>query len=164
PSAARRHRRAVDLRRRDRADQGRRRGHAAAVAGTRIRRPRVRLARLPLSGRVILGVGVGGEVAKDFEAVGVPVRERGARTDEAMRALRELFSGRPASFGGRFFAFEEISIRPATAQPGGPPLWVGGRSDAAIRRAAQLADGWMPLWVSPERYAEGLARVREGGR
>ena len=115
-------------------------------------------------GRVILGVGVGGEVPKDFEAVGVSVRERGARTDEAMRALRELFSCRPASFSGRFFSFDEVSIQPAAAQPGGPPLWVGGRSDAAIRRAAQLGDGWMPLWVSPERYAEGLARVREHGR
>jgi probable F420-dependent oxidoreductase len=115
-------------------------------------------------GRVILGVGVGGESPKDFEAVGVSVRERGARTDEAMLALRQLFSGRPASFSGRFFTFEEISIQPAAAQPAGPPLWVGGRSDTAIRRTAQLGDGWMPLWVSPERYAEGLARVREAGR
>lgn len=112
-------------------------------------------------GRVILGVGVGGERAQDFEAVGVPVRERGARTDEAMLALRELFSGRPASFDGRFFAFDAISIEPAPAQPGGPPLWVGGRSDAAIRRAARLGDGWIPIWVSPERYAEGIAQVRD---
>jgi alkanesulfonate monooxygenase SsuD/methylene tetrahydromethanopterin reductase-like flavin-dependent oxidoreductase (luciferase family) len=94
-------------------------------------------------GRVILGVGVGGEHPADFEAVGVPVGERGARTNESMRVLRGLFA-REA---------------PAPAQPNGPPLWVGGRSDAAIRRAAHLGDGWMPLWVSPERYAEGLARV-----
>jgi alkanesulfonate monooxygenase SsuD/methylene tetrahydromethanopterin reductase-like flavin-dependent oxidoreductase (luciferase family) len=58
-------------------------------------------------GRVIIGVGVGGESAKDFEAVGVDPRERGARTDEAMRALRELFRGR-ASFSGRFFSFEDV--------------------------------------------------------
>jgi alkanesulfonate monooxygenase SsuD/methylene tetrahydromethanopterin reductase-like flavin-dependent oxidoreductase (luciferase family) len=94
-------------------------------------------------GRVILGVGVGGEHPADFEAVGVPMRERGRRTDESMHALRGLFA-REA---------------PAPAQPGGPPLWVGGRSEAALRRAARLGDGWMPIWVSPERYADGLAAL-----
>jgi probable F420-dependent oxidoreductase len=109
-------------------------------------------------GRVILGVGVGGESAKDFEAVGVDPRERGARTDEAMRALRELFHGR-ASFSGRFFSFEDVVIEPGPAQPGGPPLWVGGRSPAAIRRAASLGDGWIPIWVSTERFREGIAQL-----
>src|SRR5262249_46667158 len=70
-------------------------------------------------GRVILGIGVGGEHPADFEAVGVPVGERGARANHAMGVLRELFA-REA---------------PAPVQPNGPPLWVGGRSDAAIRRA-----------------------------
>jgi probable F420-dependent oxidoreductase len=111
-------------------------------------------------GRVIIGVGVGGESPKDFEAVGVPVRQRGARTDEAMAVLRELMSGRRVSFTGRFSRFEDVRIEPAPVQPGGPPLWVGGRSEAAIRRAAALGDGWLPLWVSPERLAEGLEEVR----
>jgi probable F420-dependent oxidoreductase len=107
-------------------------------------------------GRVILGVGVGGESAKDFEAVGVPVSERGARTDEAMLALRALFRASPASFAGRFFSFEGISIEPRPAQVGGPPLWVGGRSEAAIRRAGTLGDAWIPIWISPARFARGL--------
>jgi probable F420-dependent oxidoreductase len=111
-------------------------------------------------GRVVLGVGVGGESAKDFEAVGVDPRERGARTDEAMRALRELFLGR-ASFSGRFFSFEDVEIEPGPAQPGGPPLWVGGRSPAAIRRAASLGDGWIPIWVSAERFKEGITQLPE---
>ena len=110
-------------------------------------------------GRTILGVGVGGESGPDFEAVGVSPRERGARTDDAMRALRALFSERPASYEGRFFSFAGISIEPPPAQPGGPPLWVGGRSEAAIRRAATLGDGWIPIWVSAERFAEGLAQL-----
>ncbi len=116
-------------------------------------------------GRVILGVGVGGESAKDFEAVGVPMSERGARTNDSMRALRELFSG-PATYSGRFSTFAGISIEPPPAQPGGPPLWVGGRSAAAIRRAGRLGDGWIPVWVSPERLARGLEEVEEhaGGR
>jgi probable F420-dependent oxidoreductase len=115
-------------------------------------------------GRVVLGVGVGGEGAKDFEAVGVSPRERGARTDEAMLALRELFRGGPASFSGRFFSFSGVQIEPGPAQPGGPPLWVGGRSAAAIRRAGRLGDAWMPIWISAERFAEGLAAARAHGR
>ena len=112
-------------------------------------------------GRVILGVGVGGESDKDFEAVGIDRRERGARTSEAMRALRELFGGGAASFRGRFFSFDGIVIEPEPAQPGGPPLWVGGRSDAAIRRAATLGDGWIPIWVSVERFRRGLEQLPE---
>jgi len=111
-------------------------------------------------GRVILGVGVGGEGEKDFEAVGVAVRERGARTNEAMRALRALFSG-DGTFSGRFFSFQDIEIEPGSTQPGGPPLWVGGRSDAALTRAATLGDGWIPLWVSPERLAAGYEQLPE---
>jgi probable F420-dependent oxidoreductase len=111
-------------------------------------------------GRVVLGVGVGGEGPKDFEAVGVSAGERGARTDEAMLALRELFSRSPASFAGRFSRFEGISIEPRPAQPGGPPLWVGGRSPAALARAGRLGDGWLPIWISPERYARGWDEVR----
>ena len=106
-------------------------------------------------GRVILGVGVGGEGEKDFEAVGVPLGERGARTNEAMRALRVLFAEEEASFAGRFFSFEGIRIAPPPAQAGGPPLWVGGRSEAAIRRAATLGDGWIPIFISPARFARG---------
>jgi probable F420-dependent oxidoreductase len=110
-------------------------------------------------GRTILGVGVGGESGPDFDAVGVSPRERGARTDDAMRALRALFSERPASYEGRFFSFAGISIEPPPTQPGGPPLWVGGRSEAAIRRAATLGDGWIPIWVSAERFGAGLAQL-----
>jgi probable F420-dependent oxidoreductase len=114
-------------------------------------------------GRVVLGVGVGGEGAGDFAAVGVPVSERGPRANEAMLALRELFGGE-ASFSGRFFSFEGVRIEPGPARNGGPPLWVGGRSKAAIRRAGTLDDGWMPIWVSAGRLADGLAEARSYGR
>jgi probable F420-dependent oxidoreductase len=110
-------------------------------------------------GRVILGVGVGGEGGKDFEAVGVDPRERGARANEAMQALRALFGPPPASFSGRFFSFDGIDIAPGPKQPGGPPLWVGGGSEAAIRRAATLGDGWMPIWVSAERFRDHAATL-----
>jgi probable F420-dependent oxidoreductase len=110
-------------------------------------------------GRVILGVGVGGEGEKDFEAVGVDPRERGARTNEAMQALRALFGPQPASFASRFFSFADVEIAPASPREGGPPLWVGGRSEAAIRRAAELGDGWIPIFVSPTRFARGREKL-----
>jgi alkanesulfonate monooxygenase SsuD/methylene tetrahydromethanopterin reductase-like flavin-dependent oxidoreductase (luciferase family) len=112
-------------------------------------------------GRTILGVGVGGESGADFDAVGISPRERGARTDDSLRALRALFRDSPASHQGRFFSFAGISIEPRPTQAGGPPLWVGGRSKAARRRAATLGDGWIPIWVSAERFAEGLAELPE---
>jgi probable F420-dependent oxidoreductase len=115
-------------------------------------------------GRAVLGVGVGGEGAGDFSAVGVLVEERGARADEAILALRELFRGPRASFVGEFFSFEGISIEPESTQPGGPSIWVGGRSRAAQRRAGRLGDGWMPIWVSPERFERGWEGVRRHAR
>lgn len=116
------------------------------------------------AGRLVLGVGVGGEGASDFDAVGVSPRERGARTDEAILALRELFRSPEASFVGRFFRFRGVSIDPPPAQPGGPPIWVGGRAEAALRRVGRLADGWMPIWVSVQGFARGLAEVRRHAR
>jgi probable F420-dependent oxidoreductase len=111
-------------------------------------------------GRTILGVGVGGEGAKDFEAVGVDPAERRARADESMEALRVLFSSSPARFEGRFSRFEEVSVEPLPAQPGGPPLWVGGRSRAARQTAARLGDGWLPIWISTEQYASGWVELQ----
>ena len=119
-------------------------------------------------GRLLLGLGVGGEGAGDFEAAGVPVGERGARADEGIVALRSLLRDRPASFDGRFYRFDDVTIEPASPQPGGPPLLVGGRSPAAIRRAARHADGWLPYMVSTRHVAEGLAELdrqaRDAGR
>ena len=115
-------------------------------------------------GRLLLGVGVGGEGKQDFEAAGVPIAERGARADEAIAAVRELWragaEGRPASHDGRFYPFQGVSIDPPPARPGGPPLLVGGRTPAALRRAGRLGDGWLAYMVSAERFARDFAEVR----
>ena len=110
-------------------------------------------------GRVILGIGVGGEGAKDFEAVGVPRNERGRRTDEAIDVLRTLWTKRPASHDGPQFRFADVSIDPPPRQPGGPPIWIGGRSPAALRRAAQRGDGWLAYFSSPARFARDWAEI-----
>jgi probable F420-dependent oxidoreductase len=111
-------------------------------------------------GRFDLGVGVGGEYPPEFEAAGVDVRERGARTDEALQLLRALWAGGPAEFGGRFTRVPGLALQPGPVQPGGPPVWLGGRSPAAMRRAGRFADVWMPYMYTPERLASSLAEVR----
>src|SRR5881392_4001669 len=79
-------------------------------------------------GRLIFGVGVGGEFPKEFEACGVPLAERGARLTAAIPLLRQLWRGEPITYGGRYFgAFSEALMQPPARQPGGPPIWVGGR-------------------------------------
>ena len=111
-------------------------------------------------GRLIFGVGVGGEFPKEFEACGVPLGERGGRLTAAIPLLRQLWSGEPVSYGGRYFgAFSEVSMQPPSRQPGGPPIWVGGRADAALARAGRLADGWISYVVTPETYRDGLGKI-----
>ncbi|MGQ4806893.1 FMNH(2)-dependent dimethylsulfone monooxygenase [Candidatus Entotheonellaceae bacterium PAL068K] len=110
--------------------------------------------------RITLGIGVGGEYAKEFEVCGVPVRERGGRTDEAIEVLRALWTQDPASYDGKYFRFTNVSMQPKPAQAGGPPIIIGGRSDAAWRRAARLGDGYMPYLFTPQQYADGLQKIR----
>jgi probable F420-dependent oxidoreductase len=110
-------------------------------------------------GRVALGVGVGGEYPSDFAAVQVPVGERGSRTDEAIGLLRRFWTASPVHHEGRHFRFDGVRIHPAPARPGGPPVFVTGRRDVAMRRAARLGDGWMPYLYSARRYAESVERI-----
>jgi probable F420-dependent oxidoreductase len=112
-------------------------------------------------GRVTVGIGVGGEYPKEFDAVGVPVGERGARTDEALRVLKLLYTEDNVSFDGRFTKLDQVTLQPKPAQAGGPPLWIAGRSDAAMRRAGRFGDGYFPYLFSPDRFREGLAKARE---
>ena len=120
------------------------------------------------NGRVVFGVGVGGEFPKEFEAAGVPLRERGARVDEGIAVCRALWGPSPASFEGRFTRFTDVVLEPKPAQRGGPPIWIGGRSEAALRRAARLGDGWVSYLVTPERFRAGMQKIEafaaEAGR
>ncbi|MFF4253773.1 TIGR03619 family F420-dependent LLM class oxidoreductase [Streptomyces sp. NPDC001663] len=92
-------------------------------------------------GRLILGVGTGWN-PDEFAAVGVSARERGARTDDHLAAAKALWTRRPADFDGPFTTLHaaHLGVPPLTA--GGPPVWVGGHSDAALRRALRFGDGW----------------------
>jgi alkanesulfonate monooxygenase SsuD/methylene tetrahydromethanopterin reductase-like flavin-dependent oxidoreductase (luciferase family) len=109
--------------------------------------------------RLILGVGVGGENAAEFEAAGVPVAERGRRLDESIEIVGRLLRGEAVEHLGPLLPTRSPALEPAPAVA--PPLLVGGRSDAALRRAARVAEGWLGVWISPRRVAEVRRRLDE---
>lgn len=119
-------------------------------------------------GRIVLGVGAGW-MDEEFEAIGVPRAERGARTDEHIAVLRALWSSRdPVSFDGRFSRFRDVTIGALPHRPGGPPVMVGGNSGPALARAGRLGDGWLGFEVFPDEIPaarESIARAaRAAGR
>jgi len=103
-------------------------------------------------GRLVFGVGIGGEDRHEVSICGVDPASRGQRMDECLTVVRQLLTGQAVTFHGRFFDLDDAVIAPAPAEP--IPIVVGGRSDAAIRRAARLGDGWLGIWNSPRRFAE----------
>jgi alkanesulfonate monooxygenase SsuD/methylene tetrahydromethanopterin reductase-like flavin-dependent oxidoreductase (luciferase family) len=110
-------------------------------------------------GRLTLGVGIGGEDRHEIEICGVDPRTRGRRMDECLQILRALSDGEPVTFEGEFFSLQDALIIPAPAPR--VPLVVGGRSDAAVQRAARLGDGWLGIWVSPRRFATVAQQIGE---
>jgi len=117
-------------------------------------------------GRAVLGVGAG-HLEGELAALGVDVAERGALLDEAVDALRACFADEVPTHHGARWSFGGLAQRPRPARPGGPPIWVGGSSAPAIRRAARRGDGWLPQGaLTPEAVdrlrAELVAAGREG--
>jgi len=112
-------------------------------------------------GRFALGVGAGGENPAEFTAAGIDVTTRFRRVDEGLRVIRALFAGGPVSIDGEFATLDEQALDPPPFTPGGPPIWLGGRKDGALRRAARHADVWMPYMVTPAMVRSGLDRIAE---
>lgn len=109
-------------------------------------------------GRLVLGVGVGGDDPKEMAACGVDPRTRGKRMSEGLEILRGLLTGRPVTFSGEVFDLQEVAVQPAVPSL---PILIGGRSDAALRRTGRFGDGWVGIWVSPERFAAAVERVAQ---
>jgi probable F420-dependent oxidoreductase len=100
-------------------------------------------------GRLVVGVGVGW-MREEFQALGLPpFEERGAVTDEYIRAFKVLWTEDDPHFNGKYISFDDISFLPKPVQKPHPPIWVGGESRPALRRTAELADGWYPLGSNP---------------
>jgi alkanesulfonate monooxygenase SsuD/methylene tetrahydromethanopterin reductase-like flavin-dependent oxidoreductase (luciferase family) len=110
-------------------------------------------------GRIVFGVGVGGEDRHEVEICGVDPATRGRRMDESLAVLRGLLSGEPFSFQGQHITLDAAQIVPAPRVP--IPFIVGGRSDAAIRRAGRLAEGWLGIWCSTRRFAAAVTMAAE---
>ena len=120
------------------------------------------------AGRLFVGIGAGW-LKEEFEAIGAPnFAERGIATDEYLQAFRELWTAQEPRFEGRFVKFAGIFFAPKPVQKPHPPIWVGGESGAAMRRAARLGDGWYPIGSNPQyrlntlsRYQAAIDRLRK---
>ena len=109
-------------------------------------------------GRVILGAGVGW-MREEIELLGAPYDRRGAWTDEAIRIMRACWQNERVSFRGEFFSFPEVGFAPRPAH-GSIPIWIGGHTPRALRRVAELGDGWHAAFASPAVMREGLEKLR----
>ena len=114
-------------------------------------------------GRYTMGVGVGGEFPNEFEACGVPVTQRGSRTDDALEVLTRVWSETDVTYDGRYTKLKKFSLKPLPIQKPRPPIYVSGRSEAAMRRAAKYADGWLPYMYTPEHLAESIEKITAYG-
>ena len=111
-------------------------------------------------GRFILGVGIGW-AKQEFQA-GVPYHQRGAMTNEYLEALRLLWSQDVATFEGKFVSFKEVNTAPRPVQSPAPPIWVGGPSDAALRRTVLWGDAWHPIRIRTDWLRKtGIPRLAE---
>lgn len=116
-------------------------------------------------GRLVLGVGIAPDspaVRREFEAAGVPFAQRVGRLEESLSICRRLWAAGDAgvTWQGRYWSLADARLLPTPHQGGGPPIWMGGEVEAATRRAARLADAWLPNSVTPEAWAQGWARVQ----
>jgi probable F420-dependent oxidoreductase len=110
-------------------------------------------------GRFTLGAGVGGEFPAEFAAAGLDVRGRGRRSNECLAILKRLWTEDRVTYDGQHFQLADASISPRPTQRPHPPIWIAGRRDAAMRRAARYGDGWLPYFYSPDRYRESVTRI-----
>ena len=122
-------------------------------------------------GRVIVGCGVGW-MREEFEAIGAPpYDERGAVSDEYIRIFKELWTNDNPAFEGKYASFSNITFAPKPVQKPHPPIWIGGESPPALRRAATLGDAWYPIGSNPrftvgtpKQFAEYLSRLHSNAR
>jgi len=109
-------------------------------------------------GRLVLGVGVG-TLAEEFALLDVPFADRGARYEDALRALRAAFGRRAPSYAGTHYRFADVLVDPCGVQPD-VPIWLGGRTARSLRRALAFGDGWGPFGLGLEQLGALLAKAR----
>ncbi len=112
-------------------------------------------------GRLVLGVGIGGEDPDEWLACGVEPKTRARRTDEALQILRSLWTQEETTFRGKYFQLDRVRLQPKPFRDDGIPLYIGGRSDAALLRTARYGDAWTAIWVSARRMREAREKIDE---
>ena len=110
-------------------------------------------------GRLILGLGVG-SLREEFELLEAPLDDRGARADDAIRALRASLSSPRPEYHGPFYSFSDVVLDPCARQER-VPLWIGGRTARSLRRAVELGDGWVPFGVEPGDLSIMIEKARQ---
>ncbi len=115
-------------------------------------------------GRYHMGIGIGGEFPKEFEACGVPVKQRASRSNEALEVITKLWTEKNVSFDGRYTKFSGVTLEPRPTQKPHPPIWVAGRKEPAMQRAAKYAQGWIPYMYTPEMLHESLEKIHRFGK
>jgi alkanesulfonate monooxygenase SsuD/methylene tetrahydromethanopterin reductase-like flavin-dependent oxidoreductase (luciferase family) len=110
-------------------------------------------------GRLVLGAGAGGEDRSEISNSGVDPATRGRRLDECLLVLRALASGKTVDYQGEFFTLEAARIRPAPSPP--VPIVIGGKGEAAVRRAARYGDGWLAIFCSARRFAQTRQKIAD---
>ena len=115
------------------------------------------------TGRLDFGIGISGQRGTriEFDALGIPVQSRGRRTDEMLAVMKRLWTEEHVTHHGRFFDFEDVTLLPTPYQQPYPPIWVAGRSEAAMRRAALHGDGWYPYLFTVRRLKATNDTVRQ---
>ena len=112
------------------------------------------------NGRLLLGIGVGWEPA-EYRFLNADFSKRGRRCDEWLSIIREVWRGRGIDVSTGTYQITDGVSEPTPVQPGGPPILLGGASEATFRRAAQLGDGWIPAsYMSMETIVEGMRRIK----
>jgi alkanesulfonate monooxygenase SsuD/methylene tetrahydromethanopterin reductase-like flavin-dependent oxidoreductase (luciferase family) len=111
------------------------------------------------NGRLEVGIGLGGEVPQDLQGAPVSVADRGRYVDAALPVVRKLLSGSEVTAVGEGFALEGVRVCPRSVQRPHPPLWIAGRSPAAVKRAVANEAGWLPYLLTPTEIRERLSRV-----
>ena len=115
------------------------------------------------NGRLDFGIGISGQrdTVAEFEALDIPVNTRGRRTDEMLEVMKRLWTEESVTYKGRFFEFQNTTLLPRPMQTPYPPIWVAGRSEAAMKRAALKGDGWYPYLFTVRRLKATNDRIRE---
>ena len=114
-------------------------------------------------GRLDVGLGIGSPStmkSREYEVLGVNRKLRGKIADDHIRAMKTIWATQPSTYEGKFITFKDAEICPKPVQKPHPPLWIGGWTEAAMKRTAALGDGWLPAWLLPEDIGKRFGAVK----